>query len=91
MRVLHEERLVEAELVHQGDALRLGVVLAQHDGDRVADIGEHREGDEADDQQDRDGLEDAGEDVRKHATAILRQVGVGKKERARPHGGWRRI
>ena len=90
-RVLDEERLIEAEFVHQGDALRLGVVLPKHAGDGVADIGEHREGDEADDEQDGDSLEDAGEDVRKHATAVLRQVGAGKKERARPRGGWRRI
>ena len=67
--------------MHQGDALRLGVVLAEHAGDRIADIGEHREGNEADDQQDGDGLEDAGEDEGKHAALLLRQIGREKKER----------
>ena len=75
MRVLDEERLVEAELVHQGDALRLGVVLAEHDGDRIADIGEHGEADEADHQQHRDGLQDAGEDEGEHAGSVTRFVG----------------
>ncbi len=59
--VLHEERLVQPKLVDQLQPLRLGMVLAEQDGDRVADIGEQGEGDEADDQQDRDGLEQAGE------------------------------
>ena len=48
-------------------ALRLGIVLAEHDHDRIADEGEHREGDEPDDQQDRDRLQDAGEDESEHA------------------------
>ena len=44
----------------QRQPLRLGVVLAEHDGDRVADVGEQGEGDEADDKKDGDGLEEPG-------------------------------
>ena len=64
--VLHEKRLIEPEVADEPGLLRLGVVLAEHDGDGVADEGEHGEGDEADDQDDGDGLEDAGEDEGEH-------------------------
>ena len=55
--VLHEKGLIEAQRMHQLDALLLGEVLAEHGGDGVADIGEHGEGNEGDGQQHRDGLQ----------------------------------
>ena len=56
--VLHEERLVEAELLDEGETLGLGVVLSEEDVDGIADVGEQGEGDETDDQEDGDGLEE---------------------------------
>ena len=56
--VLHEERLIQAELLDQRQPLRLGMVLPEQNVHRVADVVEQGEGDEADDQQDRDSLEE---------------------------------
>ena len=56
MRELDEKRLIQAKLAHQFDTLRLGVVLAEDDRHRIADIGEQREGDQSDDQKHRNGL-----------------------------------
>ena len=66
---MHEERLVEAKLLDQREPLRLGVVLPEQDVDRVADVVEQGEGDEADDQKDRDSLEEPGADDTEHAGA----------------------
>ena len=75
--VLHEERLVEAELLHQRDPLRLRVVGAEHDGDGVAHEGEHGEGDQADDEDDGDGLQDAGGDEGGHLVLDPDRAGCG--------------
>ena len=71
--VLHEERLVEAKLLDQREPLRLGVVLPEQDVDRVADVVEQGEGDEADDKQDRNSLEEAGKDEAEHGAVTYRQ------------------
>jgi hypothetical protein len=67
---LHPEGLVEAKVAHQRVALRLGEVLPQHDRHRIADIGEHREGDQRHGQHDRDRLEQSADDEGEHAVAL---------------------
>src|SRR3546814_7353654 len=64
--VLHEEGIVEAESLAQFGALLQGGVLAHHVVDRVADIGEQREGDEAYRQQDENGLQQPSDDEGDH-------------------------
>ena len=49
------------------------MVLPQQDVDRVADVVEQGEGDEADDEQDRDGLQEAGDDEAEHGAVTYRQ------------------
>ena len=66
---MHEERLVQTKLLNQRDPLRLGVILTEQDVDRVADEVEQREGDEADDKEDRDCLEEPGANESNHAGA----------------------
>jgi hypothetical protein len=69
-RVLHEERLIQTQLMHQGHTLRLGIVLAKHDRNGVADELEHGEGDESHDQQHGDGLQYAGQDEGEHREGL---------------------
>jgi hypothetical protein len=67
--VLHEKRLIEPKLLHQGDTLGLGMILAQQDGDWIANIGEQGEGDEAHDQKDGNGLQQASTNETEHTGA----------------------
>src|SRR3546814_7068718 len=69
--VLHEEGIVEAESLAQFGALLQGGVLAHHVVDRVADIGEQREGDEAYRQQDENGLQQPSDDEGDHWSPAL--------------------
>ncbi len=63
---LHVERLVEAELVGQADAIGGGGELAQHQLHRIADVLEQREGDERHHQHDDDRLQQAAKNERRH-------------------------
>src|SRR3546814_20438108 len=69
--VLHEEGIVEAESLAQFGALLQGGVLAHHVVDRVADIGEQRDGDEAYRQQDENGLHHPSDDDGDHWSPAL--------------------
>src|ERR1700722_11610984 len=69
-QIAHEldvKRPVQAELADQFQPLRLGVVLAENDRHRVADVGEQRERDQPDDQQHRNGLQQPGSDKSEHS------------------------
>jgi len=82
---LHEERLVEAELLGERHPLCLRVVGAEHDGHGVAHEGEHGIGDQADHEDDGDGLQEAGDDEGGHLVLDPGRVGCG------PGGGLERL
>ena len=63
---LDRRGIVEAELLAQRFALLHRGVLADHGVDRVADIAEQEEGDDAHRQQHGDGLQQASEDESEH-------------------------
>ena len=69
IRELDEKRLIQAELMDQGLTLRLGMILAQKDRDGVSHVGEQREGNQADDEQNRNGLQQTCGNEREHAAA----------------------
>jgi hypothetical protein len=64
--VLQQERLIQAQAVLQLDALGLGRLDAEHRLHGITDEGEHGVSDEADDEQNRDSLENAREDESGH-------------------------
>jgi hypothetical protein len=66
---LHEEWLVQTKLPNQRNALFLSVILTEQDVERVTNEVEQREGDEADNKEDRDCLEKPGANESNHADA----------------------
>ena len=64
------KRLVEAEVRAQPCPVFLGRVLADHERDRIAGVGEQGECDKGHGGQDRDRLQDATEDEGEHRVKV---------------------
>src|SRR5690606_1504735 len=65
-RKLYEERLIETELPRDAGRVLLRILLAEHDRDRIADIGEQREGDERHREHDQERLQEPPDDEGDH-------------------------